>query len=643
MADWTVVSNKKKQSPITSRGGHEGSSNRGGHKNFHQNNIGANERSYSSTGRGGSYNGPSRGSYRGASQGSSRGRGGHVSYNDRPSRNTHQNVNKEHLDLKEKIRKNASTVTYQECLDIIEDKVKSVDENEKARVREEFTMVLLYNLVKGSAVHQNCVKVLQDFIINNKFPKHTKQTKRSAYNLYNAVAWIDSCVSDENLTNVVKLIHNQGYDIFSNNDKGENALQSVLANNNLGDKQLFRYMEITKIVPDQVIKIVNSICNKITEEDHDQIWSDRLRFVLVVNPEIALRKFAANLITRKIPNACSKKDNSVGRYIKLLLESLSGVENGYRNIVSKDSSLAMFFKKHNYQSSTRNELLTIFWEEAQNYAFGYSTEGGADKQHENVSLDLEALSILIGEVASCGYLVDFYENFISNCLNDTQDVKFQKIDMETKTKMAIRAVAQCGIYSSNTLSSLQSTKKKFKSATYYDCQLSIVIEASRTAGTSKTSETSRTSIITPTLKTTTNTQLTNPYNSDNDSMSDDPNELNGGNFKKSDTFDEDHVFFSNIKSSNYDSVIDKAVKEILLLLKNFPKQRELIIQRILISLIEQIPKHLNDKANDVIAKLTFIEKQEFTSQKNYIDDIIDDVTIDVPNAPSVWKNIVQFF
>jgi hypothetical protein len=136
-------------------------------------------------------------------------------------------------------------------------------------------------------------------------------------------------------------------------------------------------------------------------------------------------------LNRKIPTSCKDEDKLIEKFIDLITKTFSGSENGFKEHQCKDESLAVFFEMNDTTLPTSDELIHKFIETAIEMAL-LSTS-------EYAHLELEALGILIGAFANGNFVLDLYDEFILNCLTETNS-KFASLSKETQIKMAIRAV-----------------------------------------------------------------------------------------------------------------------------------------------------------------------------------------------------------
>ena len=193
----------------------------------------------------------------------------------------------------------------------------------------------------------------------------------------------------------------------------------------------FRYMIIANITPDQVIRKVNGIINRVSTKTDKQIWN--LRQALCRDYKSTIDTLASYMVSKKPPTSCSDIDRSIQNYLDFIITSFSGADNGFVKMPISEKMLELFFKLNQNKLPSADDLLSLFVQRCKHCAFTSTTE--------NQTFDLEGLGILLGSFAGGNYALEEYNGFILDCLA-TQYIKpdFAKIDQEIRLKMAIRAV-----------------------------------------------------------------------------------------------------------------------------------------------------------------------------------------------------------
>jgi hypothetical protein len=350
-------------------------------------------------------------------------------------------------------------------------------------------------------------------------------------------------------------------------------------------------MTIAKINDERVSKIVIATCNKVGGDSDLKQEIENLRHALCINPELVLQTLARTIVTRKIPSSFNIEDKSFHQFVDLVTKTFSGSENGFKDQICLNDSLAIFFANNTNIIATPNELLLQFINCAIEIAFNSVSE----YKH----LELEALGILIGAFANQNLLLDVYESFIENCLDPQKDI-YSILTDEARIRMAIRAIFHA---------------KKM------------------------TNELKKSLVTFPKINGFITSSITNLTNSEDITISQ-KRIVSNENKEKVNKINVDKIeFFSCLTAKGVSEDDIDIVDDIKSILSAHPEQRSEIIIRIFYCLLEQItPKTFF--LIDIIMKqlLSVINKNEIPVDE-FEDELLEEMEIDIPKVRDTWTRI----
>ena len=449
------------------------------------------------------------------------------------------------------------------------------------------------SLIRESLVYNNCLDILNELAEQKYLSKVIHKSETNQYSLYNIAAFLKSC---DSLTfkKIIAVIHNCIQNIFEQNDKGENALLSVLSEDNplSNPEKYFRYMTIAIINDDQISKLIFSCFNKInTNTTIDKITIDRLRFALCLNTKHTISTIAKIIIIRKCPETCITHDMYIDQYIKTILEVFNSVDSkNYQNRIVTDKSLEVFFKLNKNRVFQFNDLVKFLWKEL------CSVAQTSDK--EFTIYNLHTLSTAIGALANYNVLLYEYRYFILSCLK-TDNIIGHK---EEKPKLAIRAV----IHGKKTSDEII---KAFNDYPHKDGFISnAIIRISNNKDDIYINNHSQ--------KQKNNTTQTINCNLIN--------------------------FFEGILECQIDDVIEDTVYILEKHIQSFPQKKSEIVQRLMFCFLETIKVPNFGNIPTIISKLlTCITKQDILQNMKYIEmNIIP--SVDNPDSFEAWKEVKTY-
>ncbi len=446
---------------------------------------------------------------------------------------------------------------------------------------------LVQILIKGVPDNPNFLVILRTLAENEYLPKITQKTKETRYSLYNLAAYVKSCDA-KIFKELIEIISLFGYNIFEQNNKGENAFVAIMAENNtmsMQEKQ-FRYMVMAQISPKQIKRLVVSCFNKLNSDD--KITMDRLRYALCINPQHFIKVIAGLLISKKCPDSCIVHDMNIYQYVKMIIETFKNCDADiYNNVPITDKSLELFFKCNKNRSMKASELFKLLWSTLCSIATN-------PDDNENKLFNIQSLAITIGGFAQNGVMLEQCRFFILECLK-TENSKFD-IPHEERPKIVIRTLIHARRMSPEIISAL----RKFPSD---DGFTKMTIE-----------------------------RLANPKDSIYTIKTKD-------NQKKISNFDiESLIFFEGITQNNIDEVLDDTIYILEKTLKEHPDNRKEIIGRLMYCLLNKIREPRNVRIV-VTFLMKGIDKNDILKNKTYIEAHIIP-SIDRRNCDVIWKEVI---
>lgn len=446
---------------------------------------------------------------------------------------------------------------------------------------------LVQILIKGVPDNHNFLVILRTLAEKEYLPKITQKTKETRYSLYNIAAYIKSCDA-EIFKELIEIISLFGYNIFEQNNKGENAFMAIMADNNtmsIQEKQ-FRYMVMAQISPKQIKRLVVSCFNKLNSEN--KITMDRLRYALCINPQQFIKVIAGLIISKKCPDSCIIHDMNIYQYVKMIIETFKNCDADiYNNVPVSDKSLELFFKCNRNRLMKANDLFKLLWSTL-------CTIATNPDNNENKIFNIQSLAIAIGGFAQYGVMLEQCRIFILECLK-TENSKFD-IPHEERPKIVIRTLIHARRISPEIITAL----RKFP------------IDDGFTKMTIERLANPKDSIYTVKIKANQN-RISN---------------LNV----------ESLIFFEGIAQNNIDEVLDDTIYILEKTLKEYPDNKKEIIGRLMYCLFNEINEPRNVRI--IISFLMKgIDKNDILKNKTYIEaDIIP--SIDRQNCDIIWKEVI---
>ena len=223
----------------------------------------------------------------------------------------------------------------------------------------------LYALISEAFYQSYLVTIIKDVIENDFYPR--KKTTDTNWNYYNAIAWYkpaktyNECSKslDAVIKSIICILHENGFDLFVENKKGENALESCLANHHLTKKErIDRYFiiasNISRIQISFILRgILNKLSNKIIQRDLCLVM-----YCLINNTDATITEFIKiakqqYYARRGIPPP-HEKESLIQNQITFFLKACKGK---YSSEYDKD--LKMFITKNKKKKKRSSEIGTI--------------------------------------------------------------------------------------------------------------------------------------------------------------------------------------------------------------------------------------------------------------------------------------------
>jgi len=437
---------------------------------------------------------------------------------------------------------------------------------------------------------------INDVLIKLPIPSHVKKTQKNDFTPYNIAAFKKQCDNDV-FDAIINVIHEKGYSIVDKNDRGESALDSVFENKKLSEEECnFRYMVIANIHDCQVINLIHRVFNGVISNTKDWgNYTDYMRHALCINHKLVIKTIAEKLIKRTIPANCSEQDKNASILCDFIIQCFSGADSCFKDMITTDKTLKLFFELNNKQIPTANELLHSLINKAKKIALNSTSEYETFEQ--------ECFGFLIGAFAGSNVIVDVYEQFVVDCLGPTDE--FINIESEIRAKMAIRAVIHANI------KTLKITNA-FKTLPYINGHITTKVNLlfNNQTKLQSASHAKNRSITRP---------LTNSINVDK------------------------ITFFNGLTAKNADDVIEDSIEKLSIALDQYKNQRVVIIKQLISCLIENGNNYIiNIMKNIVTMMQTHIKSNEIKQHTAYFENtFIPDIQDDAPYAPKVWGKILE--
>lgn len=500
----------------------------------------------------------------------------------------------EHIEIRDMIRNHSKSITTEWCQKICLNPDGKIDNEKKAEI--------IYNLIKAIPISENYLNILSELQKIQFCTKKAEKTKRRQYNPLNAATWTDG-ISNNTYDKLIDILHAVGYNIFSKNEKMENAFDSILANNKLGPDKQHRYMKLADINTTQIETIINNISNKICKQLNG-IWIDRLRFVISINYDFSIKKYAEIILNKNLMTSCNIRDLSIEKYINIILEAINGANNNYKSCKIIDYSLQFYFHNHNHILVSEQNLLDLFSKYI--IDIGYNL-----KKYDNLATIIGQLAHNQNNIYS-KYLNKLYQNFI----------KQLDLNSEINIKMLIRLIIQSNIFPDNIQNILEDKYKLFNTGLIG----STIQELLEKIKLNKKPNDIILSRSTPNIN-------SNKIISFKKSQS---VPILSKNYK----FDYNTVFFNKLNLIDFQDQIEDNIFKIQYNLKNFPSDKKLILKKIIYCLLEYIYGQFIEKIPVIISELLkLFDKKDFIEIKPVIDSVI--LEIDNPSKLVIWNKILE--
>lgn len=432
-------------------------------------------------------------------------------------------------------------------------------------------------------------------------PSHIKKSKRKGYTPYNILAFKREC-SHEVFTAITNVVHSKGYSIIEKNDAGETALSAVFENKALSkEDMLFRYMTIAQISDFQIINTVHKIFNGVIGNQKN--WGnniDYIRHALCINYELVLELIAEKLIKRTVPADCIEKDKNAPVIAEFIVKCFSGSESSFKNTMTTDNTLKLFFELNEKKVPSGNELLQMLVIRAKKIAL--------ESETEYKLLEYECFGFVIGILSSYGPVLGMYERFAIDCLTPTAE--YSSIPIETRVKMVIRAVAHANVKMQKIVNALLALPKINGHLTV---KINMLIYGKQNKLPVEISQKNANQVAT--------------QNQEINKMK----------------------FFVNLKNGTIEEIVNENVSKLEYAYDlcngngNGDATKDEIIRKFLECLLENANKNIVDKfsiVNDVIAQ--HIGKNDIQKHFAYFEnDFIPDIMDDAPYAQKVWKALTS--
>lgn len=314
------------------------------------------------------------------------------------------------------------------------------------------------------------------------------------YTPYNDLAWSEAFKSDQQkfrfmIANFV--LQNSGFSIFDKNSKeidgknGENSLEALLARmkktgtkHEISQQELeFRYDCLVSLNGAQIKGRVKSALNKISGDISSQLLEE-LRMVYIVDPECVIEEFANKLLMTKIKG---RHEGDADKFMQNFVQILQYIDNPSKNShTCYDRFFNMcnnpgYFDKCTYHKHIVNMInsisgnnygdITIIWKSIIGNNDKYNVDKiepskrnqqlltimmekiCANNDDENITQITESClknyAITLGNMAAIDKkLVDFYNEFVASCFDNTNTVIGinMKVEYDLKITLGIYAI-----------------------------------------------------------------------------------------------------------------------------------------------------------------------------------------------------------
>ncbi|QKF94257.1 Spt5 nonapeptide repeat protein [Fadolivirus algeromassiliense] len=628
--DWKTVSNSKKSrgtstgtrggqtfsargGSSTHSGGRGGSSAHSGGRGGSSAHSGGRGGSSAHSGRGGSsaHSGTRGGrmSSTSSDRSAGRGRGGY-----KPSHPAEKSSNDPFNSFKDMIVRQGNQIKYQIKTSggkLTFDWFKALD----TEYKKMYAILYLIKFIPRKELNQY-IEILEQAVEEGLWPAHVKETLTTGFTPFQAVNWLpprEKAVSefgisiteyDAIVTRLYQVCHKAGCDPFIKNkfEGGEDSLLSLTLHadaeymRKLAEKEhtehmplsleefKLRLMALCDMPADVVAKNTRATFNKVGSDK--EFLRERLQYLLAVDHQTVIDVMANLLVTRKTTNSCNQVDRQIEDYITLILRAFSGSDSAFKKEHIADRAIKFFFGFNEKPVPGSNELLKMLYDAL--FVAGFA-------ESENRIFNLEGLSVVIGCFAKNNVLLDQYNQFILDCLTIPGKEQFKTIDIETRARMAIRL----GKQSEKITPAIAMVFKKLPEINgFISHTISSVIGS---------------------------VQTTKPM------MVHDVQEKE---------FDASNLnFFIDLNQANFEDCLEDAVYDLEKNLKLYTAQRHEIINRALVSILENINKTTINLVGKIIEKFVeLIEKQDISNELASIkSDGLSDIKIDCPFAQKTYE------
>lgn len=173
---------------------------------------------------------------------------------------------------------------------------------------------------------ENFIRIFKILLENHMYPKPNEKSCEHEYTPYMALAWwLD--IDNNRFKEIVTLLHNLGYDIFSKNKKREDTLGSLETafNENKISKETYRYRydQFLNINIKQLARIIKNICADISCNSSVRNSYAQLRFCLIKHTYETIR-----LMFKYVKEKLIKEEyENAAKYCKLLHTACFDIRN----------------------------------------------------------------------------------------------------------------------------------------------------------------------------------------------------------------------------------------------------------------------------------------------------------------------------
>jgi len=257
-------------------------------------------------------------------------------------------------------------------------------------------------------------------LIDNGIVLSQNRDRKTGYLPFNRIVWWNPNVESSLFEKICNKLQEMGFNIFTENNKGENALASLyvkLRDDNKMTKEVFkdRYFTLMNIYDSTVNNITNSVFNKINVEGDNKKFISILQFCLAKNSEECIKTFINFLTGRRFPASIFDQDTKLVEIsIKLLLDSFKGADDGFvGHLVTKEEIEAYLEKKN--KCETDQYKYRIFFDKILKDEYPKIVENDEEKSEEDIKKEINGIS------------EDFFEMMLQGIVKeeDNQNISYK--------------------------------------------------------------------------------------------------------------------------------------------------------------------------------------------------------------------------